>query len=202
MRLRNILVIVKDMERSIKFYHDLFGLDIVLGNDGNTILTEGLVLQDEKIWRDFLGKTIIPEMEVLRPGWKEFLKERLDSLYISSGENDYIYQKSEFDFYCPDWQIQEEQLLVYWIYTYFCGAVYDDEIFAKVKMAVVCTLFIHELNVGTYLKNNRQFKLDDQIRICYQFSRELEHSDLNLNRFEELMSEKEIFSFENLLKIC
>ena len=34
----------------------------------------------------------------------------------------------------------------------FCGAVYDDEIFAKVKMAVVCTLFIHELNVGTYLK--------------------------------------------------
>ena len=56
MRLRNILVIVKDMERSIKFYHDLFGLDIVLGNDGNTILTEGLVLQDEKIWRDKLDR--------------------------------------------------------------------------------------------------------------------------------------------------
>lgn len=112
-------------------------------------------------------------MEVLRPGWKEFLKERLDSLYISSGENDYIYQKSEFDFYCPDWQIQEEQLLVYWIYTYFCGAVYDDEIFTKVKMAVVCTLFIHELDVGTYLKNEHHFNLNDQIQICYQFSREI-----------------------------
>ena len=84
-----------------------------------------------------MWKTIVPEMEVLRPGWKEFLKERLDSLYISSGENDYIYQKNEFDFYCPDWQIQEEQLLVYWIYTYFCGAVYDDEIFTKVKMMFV-----------------------------------------------------------------
>ena len=149
-----------------------------------------------------MWKTIVPEMEVLRPGWKEFLKERLDSLYISSGENDYIYQKSEFDFYCPDWQIQEEQLLVYWIYTYFCGAVYDDEIFTKVKMAVVCTLFIHELSIGTYLKNNRQFSLNDQIQICYQFSRELEHSDLNLNKFQELMSENNIFSFENLLKIC
>lgn len=149
-----------------------------------------------------MWKTIIPEMEVLRPGWKEFLKERLDSLYISSGENDYIYQKSEFDFYCPDWQIQEEQLLVYWIYTYFCGAVYDDEIFTKVKMAVVCTLFIHELDVGTYLKNEHHFNLNDQIQICYQFSRELEHSDLNLNKFQELMSENNIFSFENLLKIC
>ena len=149
-----------------------------------------------------MWKTIVPEMEVLRPGWKEFLKERLDSLYISSGENDYIYQKSEFDFYCPDWQIQEEQLLVYWIYTYFCGAVYDDEIFTKVKMAVVCTLFIHELDVGTYLKNEHHFNLNDQILICYQFSRELEHSDLNLNKFQELMSENNIFSFENLLKIC
>lgn len=149
-----------------------------------------------------MWKTIVPEMEVLRPGWKEFLKERLDSLYISSGENDYIYQKSEFDFYCPDWQIQEEQLLVYWIYTYFCGAVYDDEIFAKIKMTVVCTLFIHELSIGTYLKNNRQFSLNDQIQICYQFSRELEHSDLNLNKFEELMSEDKTFSFENLLRIC
>ena len=202
MRLRNILIVVKDIERSKKFYHDLFGLDIVLDNDGNIILTEGLVLQEEKIWKDFLGKTIIPEMEVLRPGWKEFLKERLDSLYIFSGENDYIYQKSEFDFYCPDWQIQEEQLLVYWIYTYFCGAVYDDEIFTKVKMAVVCTLFIHELDVGTYLKNEHHFNLNDQIQICYQFSRELEHSDLNLNKFQELMSENNIFSFENLLKIC
>lgn len=149
-----------------------------------------------------MWKTIVPEMEVLRPGWKEFLKERLDSLYISSGENDYIYQKSEFDFYCPDWQIQEEQLLVYWIYTYFCGAVYDDKIFTKVKMAVVCTLFIHELDVGTYLKNEHHFNLNAQIQICYQFSRELEHSDLNLNKFQELMSENNIFSFENLLKIC
>ena len=68
-------------------------------------------------------------------------------------------------------------------------------------MKIVVMLIVMIL-VGTYLKNNRQFKLEDQIRICYQFSRELEHSDLNLNRFEELMSEKEIFSFENLLKIC
>ena len=61
MRLRNILIVVKDIERSKKFYHDLFGLDIVLDNDGNIILTEGLVLQEEKIWKDFLGKSIIPE---------------------------------------------------------------------------------------------------------------------------------------------
>lgn len=41
-----------------------------------------------------------------------------------------------------------------------------------------------------------------QIQICYQFSRELEHSDLNLNKFEELMSEDKTFSFDNLLRIA
>ena len=59
MKLKNILIVVKDIERSKKFYHDLFGLDMILDNDGNMILTEGLVLQDERIWREYLGKDII-----------------------------------------------------------------------------------------------------------------------------------------------
>lgn len=61
MRLRNILIVVKDIEKSKKFYHDLFGLDMVLDSDGNVILTEGLVLQDEKIWKQFLGRDVITE---------------------------------------------------------------------------------------------------------------------------------------------
>ena len=61
MKLRNILIVVKDIEKSKQFYHDLFGLDLVLDNDGNMILTEGLVLQDEKIWREFLEKDITHE---------------------------------------------------------------------------------------------------------------------------------------------
>ena len=59
MKLKNILIVVKDIERSRQFYHDLFGIDLVLDNDGNMILTEGLVLQDEKIWRSFLDRDII-----------------------------------------------------------------------------------------------------------------------------------------------
>lgn len=60
MRLRNVLIVVKDIEVSKKYYHDLFGLDMILDNDGNMILTEGLVLQEEKYWTQFLGKDIIP----------------------------------------------------------------------------------------------------------------------------------------------
>ena len=59
MKLKNVLIVVKDIEKSRQFYKDLFGLDLVLDNNGNMILTEGLVLQDEKIWKKFLGKEVI-----------------------------------------------------------------------------------------------------------------------------------------------
>ena len=61
MRLKNFLIVVKDIERSKQFYHDLFGLEMILDNDGNMILTDGLVLQEEKYWKEFLKKEIIPE---------------------------------------------------------------------------------------------------------------------------------------------
>ncbi len=61
MKLKNVLIVVKDIEKSKQFYHDLFGLEMILDNGGNVILTEGLVLQDKKFWETFLGKDIIPE---------------------------------------------------------------------------------------------------------------------------------------------
>lgn len=61
MKLKNVLIVVNDIERSRKFYKDLFGLDVILDQDGNMILTEGLVLQDAAIWERFTGKKVVPE---------------------------------------------------------------------------------------------------------------------------------------------
>ncbi len=61
MKLKNVLIVVNDIEKSIAFYRELFGLDVILDHDGNVIMTEGLVLQDAKIWEKFLNKNIIPE---------------------------------------------------------------------------------------------------------------------------------------------
>ncbi len=60
MRLKNVLIVVSDIERAKKFYHDLFGLDVILDHDGNVILSEGLVLQDARTWEQFLDRKIIP----------------------------------------------------------------------------------------------------------------------------------------------
>lgn len=85
MKLKNILIVVKDIEKSKQFYHDLFGLDMVLDNDGNMILTEGLVLQDETVWKRFIGKGVIPENNSCELYFEErrieaFI-EKLEALY-------------------------------------------------------------------------------------------------------------------------
>lgn len=87
MKLKNILVVVKDIEKARQFYHDLFGLELVLDNNGNMILTEGLVLQDEKIWREFLGTEVIPqnnacELYFEEADIEEFV-QKLERLYPS-----------------------------------------------------------------------------------------------------------------------
>ncbi len=87
MKLRNILIVVRDVEKARKFYHDLFGLDMVLDQDGNMILTEGLVLQDEKIWKKFLGKEIIQESNACELYFEErdieAFVQKLEKLYPS-----------------------------------------------------------------------------------------------------------------------
>ena len=50
MKLKNVLIVVSDLERAKAFYRDLFGLSVVLDGDETVILTEGLVLQERGVW--------------------------------------------------------------------------------------------------------------------------------------------------------
>ena len=40
MKLKNVLIVVKDIERARQFYHDLFGLEMILDNNGNMIMKQ------------------------------------------------------------------------------------------------------------------------------------------------------------------
>ena len=59
MKLKNTLIVVKNIEKAKQFYYDLFGLEMIQDNDGNMILTDGLVLQEERYWKEFLKREII-----------------------------------------------------------------------------------------------------------------------------------------------
>lgn len=82
MKLKNVLIVVENMEKSIAFYHDLFGLDVILDNDGNVIMTEGLVLQDRKYWTEFLNRDCIP-------------RNNMSELYFEEADIDAFVKKLE-----------------------------------------------------------------------------------------------------------
>ena len=59
MRLKNVLLVVSDIERSKRFYHDLFGLQILRDFRENVILTDGLVLQEQKTWEQLIDSNTV-----------------------------------------------------------------------------------------------------------------------------------------------
>ena len=59
MKLKNVLIVVNDIETSRQFYQSLFGLDVILDSGGNVVLTEGLVLQEASVWQKETGQEIL-----------------------------------------------------------------------------------------------------------------------------------------------
>ena len=55
MKLKNTLLAVSDMDRSLEFYSKLLGLSVELDFGANKTLTGGLVLQTLDTWKAFLG---------------------------------------------------------------------------------------------------------------------------------------------------
>lgn len=115
MKLKNFLIVVNDIEKSKQFYHELFGIASILENEGNVILTDGLVLQEKKVWSDCLGKEVIPNNNAVELYFEEldieaFVK-KLEKLYPSTA---YVTPLTTFEwgqkvirFYDPDGHLIE-----------------------------------------------------------------------------------------------
>lgn len=115
MRLRNVLIVVNDIERSVRFYRELFGLQVILNRDGNVILSEGLVLQDATIWKDFIQKDLTPRNHMTELYFEEtdlegFLKKLEQSEFPIEYVNEpveYSWGRKVVRFYDPDGNLIE-----------------------------------------------------------------------------------------------
>ena len=136
------------------------------------------------------------QLELLKEEWDMLLQEAQVRLF-GKGEDVYAEIMDEFNEWIQteyrwDWTIQCEQLMVYFIYTYFCGAVYDERILVNAEMAVAAVSVIWNLMAATWLKNEKQLDLEDVCSIAYRYSRELEHSDENLKRYWNILDEEKL----------
>ena len=79
-----------------------------------------------------------------------------------------------------------EQIIVYFISIYLLGAVYDDNISGKVNACVGHAVELYMLLMARWLRNGETLSMDDLIELSYRYSREIEHSDENLEQVEVL----------------
>ena len=85
MKYKGALITVKDCNKALKYYHDLFGFELLADNDGNMILSDGLFLQEEKYWTRFIGKDVLPRNNACELYFEEIDIEtfvrKLETLY-------------------------------------------------------------------------------------------------------------------------
>ena len=115
MRLRNVLIAVNDMDRAIRFYKEIFGLQVILDQDGNVIMSEGLVLQDAKIWQRYLNTELSPknnmtELYFEEPDIEGFVKKLEESDFEIEFVNKLMthsWRQKVIRFYDPDGNLIE-----------------------------------------------------------------------------------------------
>ena len=138
---------------------------------------------------------LFKELEVLRQDWPEIIEDLKKNLYNGICED---YSKIRDEFYndfvkgisADRWGIFKEQLLMFFVYTYFLGSVYDDLVYSKLALSTFSVCFIEEIIVSEWLKNNKRITLEKCIEISYRYAREVEHSDDNLNILEEMFMDR------------
>lgn len=144
-------------------------------------------------------------LEVLREEWETNLKaaEKL----FQKGEVWYMEKRERYKAEIKNvigqeqWDIYKEQLLMFFLYTYFCGAVYDDMIYSKGVLAVISVFWIEEITFWNWAMDERIIEEKNVLETAYRYAREIEHSDENLNLLEEIFDSDKWYEPETLKSI-
>lgn len=150
---------------------------------------------------------VFGKLEVLNRDWPRYI-DGFKKVLFEGGAESYEENRKAFDCYLQEnedrkhqWEQWCEQLMVYFIFTYFCGAVYDGYPYTKVKLAAVSTLLIQEMAGAVFKKNGGSLEFEDFIHLAHKYSREVEHSDRNLYELEEIFREDKSFGLEEILRL-
>ena len=129
---------------------------------------------------------ILSGMEILNTCWSTIL-HALEA-FVSDKEN---YQKALESYLSSEdyrrYAYTYEHLLVYYTFRYFPRAAYDYNLPEKARFAVFCTLVIRDLDAMRYAERG-EFTFADRIDTVKDFSKQVEHSDYNIDYLmEELL---------------
>ena len=168
--------------------------------------------------------TVFEKMEPLDPAWPE-RRDGMDEILYGAGKE--VYEANRRAFLAVNgtrMELLREQIMVYFVFGYFCGAVYNDNPYGKMKLAVAATILVEEMLMAEWLQENFSGAQKNQGRtvaavptgirakaaanalpetqivdLVHCFSREVEHSDENRGLLEDELVKREEFCLKALL---
>ncbi len=203
-----------DMQRRIN-EEKLYELDELMkryqGTGGTEIVEQKMAVRriEDRIRYEKMKKwfSLFRKLEVLNESWPQYLGT-LKRILFDAGAESYEENRKAFHRYLMEeegrkrqWEQWSEQLMVYFIFTYFCGAVYDGHPYVKAKFAAVCTILIQEMGQAEFKRNEGSLDFKEFVHLAHRFSREVEHSDLNLNTLEGMFRTDKSFGLEEILQM-
>lgn len=142
-------------------------------------------LSDYSSWNNFAGFSarfsIFEKMETLDSEWtraKSQIRDTLteDTYSLKLQENMQSGHMLEKDY---------EHLMVYFTFRYMLNFVYDSNLLSYARLAVLFTLMIRDMDVVRYYLNGGSYTLSDRIDVARIFSKEVEHSEENVEYARE-----------------
>lgn len=151
----------------------------------------------ESAYADFLARMErYGRLEVLDETWVGVKAE----LYATFTEENYLAYQQEFLAAIQQREYEYEHLLVYFTFRYFMRAYYDDNIRTKAQFAVASVLMIRDMDVMRYVQNGKQYSIADRIDMVRIYSKEVEHSEENMELLAEDFAFEEVFGVERLME--
>ena len=121
--------------------------------------------------------------------------------YFCQSEDDkevYLSKHKAFNKYYKEKIYKFEHILVYFIFRYFMKAVFDYDVSAKIKTAIVSYLMIKELCIVIFTEEG-QLNDADIVDISHMYSKDIEHLEENIESLAEIFETNDVFSVEEML---
>ncbi|MDM0937092.1 flagellin lysine-N-methylase [Clostridium perfringens] len=118
---------------------------------------------------------------------------------FEGNEEFYLQKHKEFNEYYKENLYKFKNILVYFIFRYFMKAIFDYDMSAKIKLAIISTLMIKELVVVRFIENNNEFTEEDMVEVSRIYSKDIEHSDENIENLQEIFETEGIFEVDEIL---
>ncbi|MBN1054084.1 flagellar protein FliB [Clostridium botulinum] len=154
----------------------------------------------EKYKNIFKCLKVYQDIDHINEEWPDVLKYTIKYFYDEEHNVAFYMDKhNQFDKYYVDKIYEYEHLMVYFIFRYLMKSLYDYDVIAKVKLAILSYLIIKELNVVRWCNNEQRFNKEDQVELMHMYSKDVEHSDENLDELAEVFETNKVFSLENFI---